>query len=67
MKKEQYEIYLKKLKILIKKRKGDPAYLRADIKMAQKVLKWYPKHSSLDNIIKTAYLWYLKKNKLEIK
>lgn len=37
-----------------RRRIGDPAILVADATMAQHLLKWYPKHSSLEEIIQTA-------------
>ena len=40
-----------------KKRSGDADHLVASIGKAKKVLKWYPKYSDLDNIIKTTLNW----------
>jgi UDP-glucose 4-epimerase len=37
------------------RRIGDPEYLVADISRAMKVLSWEPKHSSLEEIIKSVY------------
>ena len=37
---------------------GDPARLVADATHAQDVLGWVPAHSSLDNIVATAWNWY---------
>jgi UDP-glucose 4-epimerase len=39
------------------RRAGDPDELVADNKKAKKLLKWKPTHSSLENIIKTAWNW----------
>lgn len=40
------------------RRAGDPARLVADIAHAQQGLGWSPVHSSLDNIVSTAWHWY---------
>ena len=40
------------------RRAGDPARLVADIAHAQQGLGWQPVHSSLDNIVSTAWNWY---------
>jgi UDP-arabinose 4-epimerase len=40
------------------RRAGDPARLVADISHAQQGLGWQPVHSSLDNIVSTAWNWY---------
>jgi UDP-arabinose 4-epimerase len=40
------------------RRAGDPARLVADIAHAQKGLGWQPGHSSLENIVSTAWNWY---------
>jgi UDP-glucose-4-epimerase GalE len=40
------------------RRAGDPARLVADISRARDVLEWNPKHSSLENIVTTAWNWY---------
>ena len=45
-----------------KKRVGDPAKLVASSKKAKKALKWSPKHSDLETIIKTAWEWQKKLN-----
>ena len=47
-------------------RPGDPAYLVADISKSKKILNWYPKQSSIDNIVATALKWYNKIHKKEI-
>jgi UDP-glucose 4-epimerase len=39
------------------RRAGDPARLVADISHAQHGLGWQPAHSSLDNIVSTAWNW----------
>lgn len=40
------------------RRAGDPPRLVAAAAKAQKVLKWKPVHSSLENILKTAWAWH---------
>ncbi len=40
------------------RRAGDPARLVANISHAQQSLGWQPEHSSLDNIVSTAWNWY---------
>ncbi|MBI05279.1 MAG: UDP-glucose 4-epimerase GalE [Pelagibacteraceae bacterium] len=40
------------------RRSGDPPRLVADTAHAQDVLGWKPVHSSLDNIVTTAWHWY---------
>lgn len=40
------------------RRPGDPARLVADISHARDGLGWRPEHSSLDNIVSTAWNWY---------
>ena len=40
------------------RRAGDPARLVADISHARAGLGWQPVHSSLDNILTTAWNWY---------
>ena len=46
----------KKINLQIKnKREGDPATLIANPKKAKTILNWQPEHSSLENIIKTAF------------
>lgn len=39
------------------RRPGDPAELIADASLAREVLNWQPMHSSLDEIISTAWQW----------
>jgi UDP-glucose 4-epimerase len=56
-----------KLKIKIKfanNRKGNAARLFSSITQAKRYLKWFPKRSSLVNILKTATNWH-KKTKLK--
>jgi UDP-arabinose 4-epimerase len=43
------------------RRPGDPAALVADISKARQDLGYKPQHSTLDNIIQTAWAWELKK------
>jgi UDP-glucose 4-epimerase len=38
-------------------RAGDPPYLVASAAKAERVLGWTPAHSSIDNIIRTAWAW----------
>jgi UDP-arabinose 4-epimerase len=40
------------------RREGDPAILVADGDKARKVLGWSPRHSDIDNIIRTAWQWH---------
>jgi UDP-glucose 4-epimerase len=46
------------------RRKGDPAQLVANSDKIISDLKWKPKFSNINNIIKTSYEWIKKKNKL---
>jgi len=39
-------------------RPGDPATLVANAARARKTIGWKPEHSSIDNIVKTAWAWY---------
>ncbi len=50
-------------KMLVKKkgrRLGDPPILIADASKAMRVLKWIPKQSGLENIVKSAWNWHQK-------
>ena len=50
----------KKIPIIVKERRsGDPAILIADNKKAKEILHWNP-HHTLEDSIRTAYLWELK-------
>jgi UDP-arabinose 4-epimerase len=40
------------------RRAGDPPILVADASLARRVLAWEPKHSSLDEIVQTAWKWH---------
>ena len=40
------------------RREGDPPVLVADARAANRELAWTPRHSSLENIVETAYRWY---------
>lgn len=40
------------------RRPGDPSTLVADSSKCRKELGWNPSHSSLENIVQTAYKWY---------
>ncbi len=42
-----------------KKREGEPEQLIADNTKAQKLLGWTPTHSSLSNVIESAWKWHL--------
>ncbi|MDB2414992.1 UDP-glucose 4-epimerase GalE [Rickettsiales bacterium] len=42
------------------RRAGDPPILFADASKANNILKWQPKHTDLDSIIKTAWDWQKK-------
>lgn len=43
------------------RREGDPAILVADPSRARAVLNWQPSHSSIGEIVETAWRWHLKK------
>ena len=45
---------------LCPRRPGDPAELVADVSKAKKCLEWKPLHSTLENIVRTAWSWHLK-------
>ena len=40
------------------RRAGDPARLIASSEKAHKILKWEPKYTSMEDIIKTAWKWH---------
>ena len=42
------------------RRPGDPPQLVADNRKATMVLEWTPRHSSLENILKTSWAWHQK-------
>lgn len=42
------------------RRKGDPARIYADNTKAKKILQWEPKHSDLETIISSSWLWHRK-------
>jgi UDP-glucose 4-epimerase len=44
------------------RRAGDPDVLIAGIELAKKSLNWHPKYSKLENIIKDAYNWEVKRS-----
>jgi UDP-glucose-4-epimerase GalE len=49
----------KKIQLRISSRRaGDPAILVADPSLAAKLLGWHPQHSSLENIVSTAWRWH---------
>ena len=43
------------------RRPGDPAVLVADSRKAKEILHWEAKHSSIENIIRTAWNWEIKR------
>lgn len=43
---------------IVPRRAGDPAVLVADPSLAGKVLSWHPQHSSLENIVGSAWNWH---------
>ena len=47
------------------RRAGDPPRLVADAQRANEILRWHPKHSGLESIVKTAYAWH--KNFFDVK
>jgi UDP-glucose 4-epimerase len=42
------------------RRPGDPDQLVANASLAQNILKWQPRYSTLDQIVDSAYKWYMK-------
>ena len=42
------------------RRPGDPPVLVADIALAKRALEWEPRHSGIDEIIRTAWAWMTK-------
>jgi UDP-glucose 4-epimerase len=48
------------------RRPGDPDVLIADNTKAKSVLGWTPSHSSIDNIIKTAWIWHSRRHCNEV-
>ncbi|MBN4073454.1 UDP-glucose 4-epimerase GalE [Mariprofundus ferrooxydans] len=44
------------------RRKGDPAVLVADARLAQLELGWEPQYSDISDIIRTAWNWHTKRN-----
>ncbi|MEO7145603.1 MAG: GDP-mannose 4,6-dehydratase, partial [Bryobacteraceae bacterium] len=43
------------------RRAGDPPVLVADAAKARETLGWTPRHSSLEEIVSTAWEWYIRK------
>jgi UDP-glucose 4-epimerase len=39
------------------RRAGDPPILVADVALARQALDWAPAHSSIDDIVRTAWTW----------
>ena len=57
------EITKQNLNVVVKQRRqGDPGIVYADITKAKKILKFNPKYSDLDTIVKTAYNWHKSNN-----
>lgn len=50
----------KKIPKIIKEAAADSPLLIASPALANEILKWHPKHSTLSNIIQTAWLWHTK-------
>ena len=48
------------------RRPGDPDALVADNTKAKSILGWVPSHSSIDNIINTAWHWHRGRYRNEI-
>ena len=46
------------------RRAGDPPVLAADAQEARRILGWQPEHSSIENIISTAWQWQQKLHQL---
>ncbi len=46
--------------VLAPRRTGDPAVVIANADAAVREIGWAPKHSSLEEIVQSAYLWHLK-------
>ncbi len=49
----------------VPRREGDPASLVADASRARRVLDWIPQHSSIDEIVASAWKWHAEKQRLE--
>ena len=64
---ETIKKYVGSIKIIeTNRRSGDPSMLVADSIRARIDLGWEPKHSSIDNIVRTAVKWYNKVNKKDL-
>jgi UDP-glucose 4-epimerase len=48
------------------RRPGDPAYLVADPTAARETLRFFPKHSDLATIVRTAWAWHQKAHPLRV-
>jgi len=48
------------------RRAGDPPILVANTTRAKSELGWEPRHSSVDNIVRTAVKWYNKINRKDL-
>lgn len=44
----------------VERRMGDPTSLVADVKLAQKILNWYPRFVSIESLIEHAWLYKIK-------
>ena len=59
--------YVGNIKILeMDRRAGDPPVLVANTTRAKTELGWEPRHSAIDNIVKTAVKWYSKINRKDL-
>jgi UDP-arabinose 4-epimerase len=53
--------------VQFERRKGDPAVLVADASVARRDLCWTPEHSHLDEIVRTAWLWFERQGRTNTK
>ena len=44
----------------VARRAGDPSCLIADAAKAKKILEWYPRHSSLEEIVRSTWRWQVR-------
>ena len=64
---ETIKKYAGSLKVVeMARRAGDPPVLIANTTRAKSDLGWEPRHSSVDNIVRTAVKWYNKVNKKDL-
>lgn len=60
------QLFNVKLKIICgARRQGDPAQVVADVRKAQQILNWQPRHSSLEEILKSAYAFMCKQRNMQ--